>query len=120
MSREFVSHEPECRRRAGGAYTSNPMRFKITVALLFAVICSACGDDDAGGTTTAPATVEQYCAILDGAHERASEETIEMLLDLDFPGATEVLEPIERREVSAEDFQALADYNLATCGVEFP
>lgn len=96
------------------------MRSRVTVAVLLAVLSQGCGDDDTGGTTEPPATVEEYCAILDGAHERASEETIDMLLDLDFPGARDVLEPIERREVSAEDFQNLADYNLATCGVEFP
>jgi hypothetical protein len=96
------------------------MRSKLVAALALAALCSACGDDAGTGTTEPPATVEEYCAILAGAHERASEETIDMLLDLDFPGAAAVLEPIERREVSAEDFQALADYNLATCGVEFP
>ena len=96
------------------------MRSKTTVVVLLALLFPGCGDDDAGGTTEPPATVEEYCAILDGAHQRASEETIDMLLDLDFPGARNVLEPIERREVSAEDFQTLADYNLATCGVEFP
>ena len=96
------------------------MRSKITVAVLLSVLSQGCGDDNIGGTTEAPATVEEYCAVLAGAHERASSETIDMLLDLDFPGAAELLEPIERREVSAEDFQALADYNEVTCGVLFP
>ena len=96
------------------------MRARIAVATVLLVVAGACGDDDAGGTTEPAATVEEYCAILAGSHERGSEETIDMLLELDFPGAAAVLEPIERREVSAEDFQALAEYNQATCGVEFP
>lgn len=97
------------------------MRSKVIVTMLLAVVAAGCGDGEASSSTTrSEATVEQYCAVLAGAHERASEETIELLLDLDYPPARAVLEPIERREVDAEDFQALAEFNDATCGVMFP
>ena len=96
------------------------MKRLLAAALAAAAVFACGGDGSQAGSTTTPPTVEEYCAILTGAQERASEETMEMLFDRPLPEIADLLERLERREVSAEDFQALADFNLTTCGVEFP
>lgn len=96
------------------------MKRRKSLVLALTLLVAGCGGGGESTTTAAAATVEQYCAILAGAHERGSEETMEMLLDLDYPGAADLLGPLERREVDAEDFQAFAEFNEATCGVLWP
>ena len=89
------------------------------VALLLLV--AGCGGDDATATTMDRATaVEQYCAVLDGATTRGSEETMRMLDEHALPEIADRLDRMLRGESSGDDPLELGDFNETTCGVRFP
>lgn len=95
----------------------------IKVALLCIAVLGGCGDDAAPPGTTAAASADDiasYCAVLEGAPERSSEETMAMLGEVALPDIADVIDRMLRYAGSGDDVTALADFNETTCGVRFP
>ena len=89
------------------------------VAILLLV--AGCGGNDATTTTMDRATaVAHYCAALDGATTRGSEETMRMLDEHALPEIADRLDRMLRGESSGDDPLELAAFNETTCGVRFP
>ncbi len=93
----------------------------MAAVIMISVVASGCADDDGVTTTLDNATaLERYCAVLDGATTRGSEETMAMLNEVALPEIASLLERMERGESSGDDPLELGTFNEATCGVRFP
>jgi hypothetical protein len=91
--------------------------------LVGVLLLAACGGDGAAPVTIAQPTAEEiaaYCAVLAGAQERPSGETMEMLGDVALPGIADVLDRMLRYAGSGDDVATLGEFNEATCGIRFP
>ena len=98
------------------------MRWRGAAFMVIAAVVTGCGHDATGSSSSVAGepSVDAYCAILDGATERASEETMAMLHDAALPEVADLLDRLARYESSAEDIAELGTFNEATCGVRWP
>ncbi len=100
------------------------MMHRLLSVLAMVALLAGCGDDGDVATTTttfdSATAIERYCAPLDGATTRGSEETMVMLRDVALPEVADLLDRLSRLESSAEDYEELGLFNEATCGVRFP